>query len=180
MEEVVDMAWPKYLVPLIEMRYPGLTPAQLAECHAYAYGGSVIQDMGYHPFGSKEFSNLLHYVRSGSFVDALLSDSTTSAGALAHYYGDTIGHQTVNVITGEEYPHLRSRFGRFVTYDDNTTAHLRNEFGFDVVEAAHGAYSQDRRQIRAWRSGSSSTVCGAPNLRSNMDANICGRALGIG
>jgi hypothetical protein len=148
-EEVVDMAWPKYLVPLIEKRYPGLTPAQLTECHAYAYGGSVIQDMGYYPFGSKEFSNLLHYVRSGSFVDALLSDATTpdeyafALGALAHYYGDTIGHQTVNVITGEEYPHLRRRFGRFVTYDDNTTAHLRNEFGFDVVEVAHGAYSQD-------------------------------------
>jgi hypothetical protein len=148
-EEVVDMAWPKYLVPLIEKRYPGLTPAQLTECHAYAYGGSVIQDMGYYPFGSKEFSNLLHYVRSGSFVDALLSDATTpdeyafALGALAHYYGDTIGHQTVNVITGEEYPPLRRRFGRFVTYDDNTTAHLRNEFGFDVVEVAHGAYSQD-------------------------------------
>jgi hypothetical protein len=148
-EEVVDMAWPKYLVPLIEKRYPGLTPAQLTECHAYAYGGSVIQDMGYYPFGSKEFSNLLHYVRSGSFVDALLSDAMTpdeyafALGALAHYYGDTIGHQTVNVITGEEYPPLRRRFGRFVTYDDNTTAHLRNEFGFDVVEVAHGAYSQD-------------------------------------
>ena len=147
-EEVVDMAWEKHLVPLLEQRFPGLTPAQLTECHAYAYGGSVIQDMGYYPFGSKEFSNLLHYVRSGSFVDALLRDSTTpdeyafALGALAHYYGDTIGHLTVNIITGEEYPHLRHRFGRFVTYDDDTTAHLRNEFGFDVVEVAHGAYSQ--------------------------------------
>jgi len=147
-EEVVDMAWPQYLLPLIEKRYPGLTPAQITECHAYAYGGSVIQDMGYYPFGSKEFSNLLHYTRTGSFIDALFRDSTTpdeyafALGALAHYYADTIGHQTVNVITGEEYPHLRHRFGRFVTYDDDTTAHLRNEFGFDVVEVAHGAYSQ--------------------------------------
>ncbi len=142
------MAWPHYLAPLLLRRYPGLTPAQLTECHAYAYGGSVIQDMGYYPFGSKEFSNLLHYVRSGSFVDALLREATTpdeyafALGALAHYYGDTIGHQTVNIITGEEYPHLRHRFGPFVTYDDDTTAHLRNEFGFDVVEVAHGAYSQ--------------------------------------
>jgi hypothetical protein len=147
-EEVVDMAWPKYLVPLIQQRYPGLTPAQLTECHAYAYGGSVIQDMGYYPFGDKEFSNLLHYVRSDAFVAALLRDATTpdeyafALGALSHYYGDTIGHVTVNLITGEEYPHLRSRFGRLVTYDDDATAHLRNEFGFDVVEVAHGAYSQ--------------------------------------
>jgi hypothetical protein len=148
-EEVVDMAWPQYLLPLIQKRYPGLTPDQLTECHAYAYGGSVIQDIGYYPFGSKEFSNLMHYVRSGDFVDALLRDATTpdeyafALGALAHYYGDSIGHVTVNVITGEEYPQLRSRFGRSVTYFDNETAHLRNEFGFDVVEVSHGAYSQD-------------------------------------
>jgi hypothetical protein len=147
-EEVVDMAWPQYLLPLLQKRYPGLTPDQLTECHAYAYGGSVIQDMGYYPFGSKEFSNLMHYVRSGDFVDALLRDATTpdeyafALGALSHYYGDTIGHLTVNVITGEEYPHLRSRFGRSVTYYDNETAHIRNEFGFDVVEVSHGAYSQ--------------------------------------
>ncbi len=148
-EEVVDMAWPQYLLPLLQKRYPGLTPDQITECHAYAYGGSVIQDMGYYPFGSKEFSNLMHYVRSGDFVDALLRDSTTpdeyafALGSLAHYYGDTIGHVTVNIITGEEYPHLRSRFGRSVTYFDNETAHLRNEFGFDVVEVSHGVYSQD-------------------------------------
>ncbi len=148
-EEVVDMAWPQYLLPLLQKRYPGLTPDQITECHAYAYGGSVIQDMGYYPFGSREFSNLMHYVRSGDFVDALLRDSTTpdeyafALGALAHYYGDTIGHVTVNIITGEEYPNLRSRFGSRVTYFDNETAHLRNEFGFDVVEVAHGAYSQD-------------------------------------
>ncbi len=148
-EEVVDMAWPQYLLPLLQKRYPGLTPDQITECHAYAYGGSVIQDIGYYPFGSREFSNLMHYVRSGDFVDALLRDSTTpdeyafALGALGHYYGDTIGHVTVNIITGEEYPNLRSRFGRNVTYFDNETAHLRNEFGFDVIEVAHGAYSQD-------------------------------------
>ena len=147
-EEVVDQAWLKYLLPLLQQRYPGLTPDQIRECHAYAYGGSVIQDIGYYPFGDKEFSDLLHYVRSGNFVTALLRDADTpdeyafALGALAHYYGDTVGHPTVNIVTGEEYPHLRSRFGRIVTYGDNETAHLRTEFGFDVVEVAHGAYSQ--------------------------------------
>lgn len=147
-EEVVDMAWPRYLVPLLQKRYPGLTPAQLTECHAYAYGGSVIQDMGYYPFGSKEFSDMLHYVRTDGFVAALLRDARTpqeyafALGAMAHFYGDTVGHPTVNIITGEEYPRLRRRFGRIVTYDEDATAHLRNEFGFDVVEVAHGAYSQ--------------------------------------
>lgn len=142
------MAWPRYLRPLLEKRYPGLTPEQLTDCHAYAYGGSVIQDMGYYPFGSKEFSNLLHYVRSDAFVDALLRDSTTpeeyafALGAMAHFYADTLGHPVVNVITGEEYPRLRRRFGRVVTYDDDAKAHMRNEFGFDVVEVANGAYSQ--------------------------------------
>jgi hypothetical protein len=147
-EEVVDMAWPQYLLPLLEQRYPGLSEAQMTECHAYAYGGSVIQDMGYYPFGDHEFSNLLHYTRSGDFVAALLRDASTpdelafALGALAHYYGDTLGHPTVNIVTGEEYPNLRGRFGRIVTYGDDETAHLRTEFGFDVVEVAHGAYSQ--------------------------------------
>ncbi len=147
-EEVVDQAWLHYLLPLIEQRYSGLTADQIRECHAYAYGGSVIQDIGYYPFGDKEFSDLLHYARSGDFVSALLRDAKTpdelafALGALAHYYGDTVGHPVVNVITGEEYPKLRSRFGRIVTYGDNETAHLRTEFGFDVVEVAHGAYSQ--------------------------------------
>ena len=148
-EEVVDQAWLPYLRPLIEQRYPGLTAEQIRECHAYAYGGSVIQDIGYYPFGDKEFSDLLHYARSGEFVAALLRDATTpdefafALGALAHYYGDTIGHPVVNVIVGEEYPKLRNHFGRIVTYGDNETAHLRTEFGFDVVEVAHGAYSQE-------------------------------------
>lgn len=147
-EEVVDQAWLNYLLPLIQQRYPGLTPDQIRECHAYAYGGSVIQDIGYYPFGNKEFSDLLHYTRSGDFVEALLRDAESpdefafALGALAHYYSDTIGHPVVNVITGEEYPKLRTRFGRIVTYGDNETAHLRTEFGFDVVEVAHGAYSQ--------------------------------------
>jgi hypothetical protein len=148
-EEVVDMAWPQYLLPLLRQRYPGLTAAQIKECHAYAYGGSLIQDIGYYPFGDKEFSDLLHYVRSGDFVDALLRDASTpdelafALGALSHYYGDTVGHITVNLVTGEEYPSLRHRFGRIVTYGDDQTAHLRTEFGFDVVEVAHSHYSQE-------------------------------------
>ena len=48
---------------------------------AFAYGGSVIQDLGYYPFGSHFFSNLLHYVRTGDFVEAMIReahDSTSS------------------------------------------------------------------------------------------------------
>jgi len=61
-------------------------------------GGPLIQDLGYYPFGNKLFSNLVHYVRSGDFVDALLRDAHTvneyafALGALAHYTSDTIGH----------------------------------------------------------------------------------------
>ena len=89
-EEVVDMAWLPHIVPLLHARYPDLTDAQLKEAHAYAYGGSVIQDIGYYPFGSHEFSDLLHYVRTGDFVSALLRESTDpdeyafALGALAH------------------------------------------------------------------------------------------------
>jgi hypothetical protein len=72
------------------MRYPGLSQDQIREAHAYAYGGAVIQDLGYYPFGSREFSNLVHYVRSGDFVQELLLESRDvneyafALGALSH------------------------------------------------------------------------------------------------
>ena len=148
-EEVVDMAWLPQIVPLLKARYPNLTDDDIRKAHAYAYGGSVIQDIGYYPFGSHEFSDLVHYVRSGDFVAALIRESTNvneyafALGALAHYCGDVDGHATVNVVTGQENPKLSSKFGPVVTYDDNPVAHVRTEFGFDVVEVAHGRYSQD-------------------------------------
>jgi hypothetical protein len=147
-EEVVDLAWLPQIVPLLRARYPNLTDDQLRTAHAYAYGGSVIQDIGYYPFGSHQFSDLVHYVRSGDFVAALLRDSTGpnelafALGALAHYCGDTDGHPTVNLVTAQENPRLDRRYGPIVTYEENPVAHVRTEFGFDVVEVAHGRYSQ--------------------------------------
>src|ERR1017187_10564505 len=97
-EEIIDMAWNDSIQPLLLQRSPNLTPAQLREARAYAYGGCVIQDLGYYPFGKPLFSNLLHYVRSGDFIRALFrqakgpNDVAFAIGALAHYYGDTIGH----------------------------------------------------------------------------------------
>jgi hypothetical protein len=147
-EEVVDMAWLPHIVPLLRARYPDLTDDELTKAHAYAYGGSVIQDIGYYPFGSHDFSDLLHYVRTGDFVSNLIRESTNvneyafALGALAHYCGDVVGHPAVNSVTSDEYPKLRKRFGMIVTYDQDKVAHLRTEFGFDVVQVAHGRYSQ--------------------------------------
>ena len=56
-------------------RFPNATKDELRQAHAYAYGGAIIQDMGYYPHGSHFFSDLTHYVRSGDFVIALLRDS---------------------------------------------------------------------------------------------------------
>ncbi len=148
-EEVVDMAWKDTIVPMLRSRFPGISPDQIREAHAYAYGGSVIQDIGYYPFGSHYFSDLLHYVRPDSFVNALIRDSTTpneyafALGALAHFSGDIIGHPAINQVTSSENPRLRQQFGATVTYAEDPTAHIRTEFGFDVVEVAQGHYSQD-------------------------------------
>ena len=148
-EEVVDMAWKTNIVPMLKQRFPGITDDAIREAHAYAYGGSVIQDIGYYHLGSHYFSDLLHYVRPEAFVEALIRDSTTpdeyafALGALAHYCGDTIGHPAINLVTAEENPPLSHRFGRVVTYGEDPTAHIRTEFGFDVVEVAQGHYSQE-------------------------------------
>lgn len=149
-EAIIDTVWDTSLKPTLLKRYPDLTPEQLREAHAYAYGGAIIQDMGYYPFGSKFFSDLSHYVRSGDFVLALLRDSQDSyeyafaLGALAHYAADNEGHSiAVNRAVPLLYPKLARKYGRVVTYEDDPAAHLRTEFGFDVVQVANGKYAPD-------------------------------------
>ncbi|MHB2008156.1 MAG: zinc dependent phospholipase C family protein [Acidobacteriaceae bacterium] len=148
-EETVDMAWSGHIVPLLRERYPNATADDLRIAHSYAYGGCIIQDLGYYPFGNKEFSDMLHYVRTGDFVNNLLKDATNlneyafALGALAHYRGDTIGHPYVGLATAREYPKLRTRFGPFVSYYDSPKAHIRTEFGFDVVQVAQRHYVKD-------------------------------------
>jgi Zinc dependent phospholipase C len=147
-EAIIDSAWENELQPLLLQRYPNATPDQLIEAHAYAYGGAIIQDMGYYPFGSRLFSDLAHYVRSGDFVIALLHDAQDlnefafALGSLAHYASDNNGHPiAVNRVVPMLYPKLKAKFGNEVTYQDDPAAHLKTEFGFDVVEVAHGNYA---------------------------------------
>ena len=149
-EEVVDLLWKDNIQPLLSKRFPAATPDDLKKAHAFAYGGSVVQDMGYYPFGNKYFSDLTHYVRSGDFVVNLINESSDlneyafALGALAHYSADNLGHPTINRAVGLEFPKLRRKFGNEVTYADNPKAHIRTEFGFDVTQVAKNRYTSDR------------------------------------
>ena len=149
-EALIDRDWDRSLKPILLQRFPAATPDELKEAHAYAYGGAIIQDMGYYPFGSKFFSNLTHYTRSGDFVVALLHDAQDlneyafALGALAHYAADNEGHPVaVNRAVPLLYPKLRTKFGSNITYEDNPTAHLKTEFAFDIVEVARGKYASE-------------------------------------
>ena len=149
-EEIVDLLWADEIRPLLLQRYPGLTEEQLTEAHAYAYGGAVIQDLGYYPFGSKEFSDLVHYVRSGDFVRELLLESQDvneyafALGALSHYASDIAGHPAVNQSVAIEFPKLRAKYGKSVRYAQDKTAHLKTEFGFDTVQVAKNRYASQQ------------------------------------
>ncbi len=148
-EEIVDLLWADQIKPLLKQKFPAATEEELRKAHAYAYGGCLIQDMGYYPFGNKMFSDLVHYVRSGEFVEALLAESTDineyafSLGAMAHYAADIVGHPVVNEAVGREFPELRKKYGPIVTYAQNNKAHIRTEFGFDVVQVAKQRYNSD-------------------------------------
>ncbi len=149
-EAVVDSLWNDPIQKMLLRRFPNSTQEELQEAHGYAYGGCIIQDMGYYPFSSKLFSDLTHYVRSGDFVKALLKDSQNlneyafAIGALAHYAADTNGHGVaVNVAVPMLYPRMRKRFGAIVTYWDNPLSHIRTEFSFDVLQVARGRYASD-------------------------------------
>lgn len=149
-EEIVDLAWTSDIRPLILLRFPGMTEDQLREAHAYAYGGSVIQDLGYYPFGSPEFSDLVHYVRSGDFVVELIRQSRDAdeyafaLGALSHYVADIEGHPAVNAAVAMRYPKLRARYGNSVRYAQDRTAHLKTEFGFDTLQVAKNRYASEQ------------------------------------
>jgi Zinc dependent phospholipase C len=149
-EAIVDSAWDDAIKPTILKRFPDATPEQLKEAHAYAYGGCAIQDIGYYPFGSRLFSDLVHYVRSGDFVVALLDDSkdideySFALGALAHYSADNDGHRIgVNRAVPILYPKLGRKYGPVVTYDQDPGAHLKAEFSFDVLQVVEGHYAPD-------------------------------------
>src|SRR5665213_2521943 len=150
-EAIIDSAWDKNIRPLLLQRFPRATPSALNEAHGYAYGGAIIQDMGYYPHGSIFFSDLTHYVRSGDFVLALLRDAKDldgyafALGALSHYAADNEGHSIgTNRAVPVLYPKLEKKYGDSVSYEENPLAHVKTEFGFDVLEVAQGRYAPDR------------------------------------
>jgi hypothetical protein len=149
-EANVDALWDSGIRPLLARRFPRATPGEILGARAYAYGGSVIQDVGYYPFGSRFFSNLVHYVKSGDFVKRLIADALDvneyafALGALAHYSADNTGHpEAVNRAVPIIFPKLRAKFGDRVTYFQSPARHVIVEFSFDVVEAASGKYVPD-------------------------------------
>jgi hypothetical protein len=147
-ETIIDMAWNSSIVPVLKSRYPNLTDEQLIEAHAYAYGGSVIQDAGYYPFGHPAFSDLAHYVRTGDFITNLIHESRNvnelafSLGALSHYVGDTIGHRyAVNIAVPQEFHDLEEVYGPVVTFEQGEHQHVRTEFAFDIDQLSHARFA---------------------------------------
>jgi hypothetical protein len=147
-EAIIDAAWKDSIAPLLLSRFPNTTPEALLQAHAYAYGGAIIQDLGYYPFGSHFFSDLTHYVRSGDFVLALIQESKDlneyafALGALAHYAADVSGHElATNRAVAMMYPGLAKKYGPVVTYQEKPSAHMKVEYGFDVDQVAKGNYA---------------------------------------
>jgi hypothetical protein len=149
-EAIIDAAWDSHIKPLLLKKYPQATEEDLSRAQAYAYGGAIIQDMGYYPYGSPFFSDLTHYVRSGDFIQALLRDAQDpteyafALGALAHYAADNDGHRIgTNRAVPVLYPGLGKKYGDSVAYEDGKLAHVKTEFGFDVLEIAKERYAPD-------------------------------------
>lgn len=147
-EQLIDLSWDTSIVPLLLSRYPTLTPAQIEHARAYAYGGCVIQDIGYYPFGDPVFSNLTHYVRSGDFIVNLFRNAGNAdelafaVGALSHFIGDTVGHATAtNLAVPVEFPKLKKRYGSNVNYAQGEHQHVQTEFAFDINEITHHRFA---------------------------------------
>lgn len=147
-EELIDLTWDDAIVPFLLSRYPNLTPTELDQARSYAYGGCVIQDVGYYPFGNQFFSDLTHYVRSGDFVLALFRNAQNAnelafaVGAMSHYFGDSDGHsQATNRAVPIEFPKLAARYGDSVSYAEGKHQHVQTEFAFDIDQIAHHRFA---------------------------------------
>jgi hypothetical protein len=149
-QAIIDVVWAPNIRPAIRKRFPNAGEEELDRGQAYAYGGAIIQDLGYYPYGSPFFSDLTHYIRSGDFILALLRDSrdvyeySFALGALAHYAADNNGHRVgVNRAVPILYPKLKKRYGDSVSYEDDKLAHIKTEFGFDVLEVAKERFAPE-------------------------------------
>src|SRR5215469_18640749 len=147
-EAIIDATWKDSIEPVLLSRFPCATSEELLKARAYAYGGAIIQDLGYYPFGSKFFSDLTHYVRTGDFVLALIEESRNlneyafALGALSHYAADNSGHEfATNRAVPILYPKLAKKYGVVVTYEDKPSVHMKVEYGFDVDQVAEGNYA---------------------------------------
>ena len=145
---IIDASWEGVFLPAIKQRFPTATEEQLKQARAYAYGGAIGPDIGYSRHGNKLFSNLLHYVRTGDFVESLLEEARDinefafALGVVSHYYGDECGHAiAVNRSVPLMFPEMQKKFGDTVTYADNKITHLRTEFSFDVIQVAKGNFA---------------------------------------
>jgi hypothetical protein len=147
-EAIVDANWSTVFVPFLKQKFPQATEGDLKTAHAFAYGGCVVPDLGYYPFGSKLFTNLIHYVRSGDFIENLFEEASNineygfALGVLCHYYADKYGHSIgVNPVVPMIYSEMKAKFGDTVTYADDKISHLRTEFSIDVLQTARGNYA---------------------------------------
>ena len=152
-EAIIDASWKSVLIPMLKQKYPSATREELLMAHSYAYGGSIVADMGYMPFGNGFFTDLIHYVRSGDFVEALIKDAQNlneyafALGALSHYMADKYGHSlSTNRNVPLVYPELKKKFGDVVTYNDDHTSHSRMEFAYDVLQIGEGNYTSEGYQ----------------------------------
>ena len=126
-QAIIDAAWENDLKPALRKRFPTATEDELNEGQAYAYGGAIIQDLGYYPYGSPFFSDLTHYVRSADFILAMLRDAQDvneyafALGAMAHYAADNNGHKIgTNRSVPILYPKLKKKYGDSVSYRART------------------------------------------------------------
>jgi hypothetical protein len=149
-EQIIDISWKDEITPLLRKRFPGATEKDLQKAHAYAYGGCLVQDMGYYPLGNKFFSDLTHYVRGGDFIANLITESTNlteyayALGALAHYCADNSGHPLINRAVALSFPKLRKKYGDEVTYEEDPKSHIRVEFGFDMTQVSKNRYTSQQ------------------------------------
>src|ERR1041385_6347135 len=83
-QAIIDVVWESSMKPALRKRFPNASEDDINRGQAYAYGGAIIQDLGYYPGGNPFFSDVTHYVRSADFVFARSEEHTSELQSRLH------------------------------------------------------------------------------------------------
>jgi len=154
---VMEAAWPSLSAGVCDGQpHPHPFPPDILSLDhddiALAAGlGAIVSDIGYITASTEQFSDLMHYIGTGNYLDNLVAITCEKygndpamvaflAGMRSHYWADRVGHhEGTNVAVAMLSDTNRDKALTRVVYEQDIAMHKRLELGaFSAYDLRHG------------------------------------------